>query len=489
MSQMPKQLSFKELQQAVSTAAAFRCRTRLQPDGGDGGKVFPPTYAGGVYAVENRRIDGRVVRCVLLDSVQSQANRMEEELLEAFLPNWRELPTDGPDSSCDLPVIAVHVENHGWVTSLTAPHRIHDAILRDSNLNSTRFRDSGIGKAIVASRLWNATAIYRYCPTALLFGTWDSTAGEGLDSAKIPRAVVSEIIGVDITPGVRTGSRIDPLGIKAQAATIYRRKDKETDWTLDESEAAQNKNGKKKKFGKGKPSDINHGNVTPDLARFEDPDQKVRRLPDILESHPLKVRFDLKADDGRLESRTAVEGETVRIRDGAVKPGGVTFSYALHTWTLSLTQLRRLRFPVNGNHDDARNEAARTVLAALALYAFALLRKNGYRLRSRCELVRQTEGEGCPAALELIKIDGTTDRFVIPDAEGARELLRQACENAGKAFSANSGDATTAQKLVGSMRLPNPGWEQRVIRLTPTEMLSELVRRSDALTADTATEE
>src|SRR5581483_4451531 len=98
-------LSFQQLQDAVQKACAFRCRVRLEADGGDGGKVFPPTYAGGVYAVENRRVDDRVVRCVLLDSVPSQANRMEEVLLDAFLPNWRELPTDGEEPQCTLPVV------------------------------------------------------------------------------------------------------------------------------------------------------------------------------------------------------------------------------------------------------------------------------------------------------------------------------------------------------------------------------------------------
>jgi CRISPR-associated protein Csb1 len=176
-------LTLDRLRDAVAKDAAIRRVQRLQPVGGPGDKIFPPTYAGGVYAVEDRRIDGEVVRCVLLDSVQSQANRMEEALQDAFLPNWRELRTDGNDAQCELPVIAVHVENHGWVTSLTAPHRIHDAILRDSNHNKTRFRESEIGKAIVAARIHNATGFYDYCPTALLFGTWDSTAGEGLDSA------------------------------------------------------------------------------------------------------------------------------------------------------------------------------------------------------------------------------------------------------------------------------------------------------------------
>ena len=58
---------------------------KLQPAGGEGTKVFPPTYAGAVYATEKRRLPGHAepVECVLLDSVQSQANRMEEALQQA----------------------------------------------------------------------------------------------------------------------------------------------------------------------------------------------------------------------------------------------------------------------------------------------------------------------------------------------------------------------------------------------------------------------
>ena len=89
--QQPGRLSLEGLKGIVKSAAALRLRAKLDGTGGDGGKVFPPTYVGGVYAVEDRRIDGHVVRCVLLDSVQSQANRLEDALLDAFLPDWREL--------------------------------------------------------------------------------------------------------------------------------------------------------------------------------------------------------------------------------------------------------------------------------------------------------------------------------------------------------------------------------------------------------------
>src|SRR5947209_18803849 len=75
-------LTLSKLQEAVRGGAAIRSRVTLQPAGGDGTKVFPPTYAGAVYATEKRRLPGyeQPVDCVLLDSVQSQANRMEEAL-------------------------------------------------------------------------------------------------------------------------------------------------------------------------------------------------------------------------------------------------------------------------------------------------------------------------------------------------------------------------------------------------------------------------
>ena len=467
--QQPKELTLDSLKQAVRLAAAFRLRAKLNAMGGDGEKVFPPTYAGGVYAVENRRIGDKVVRCVLLDSVQSQANRMEDALQNAFLPSWRDLDPNistAVQLPCDLPLLAVHIENHGWVTSLTAPHRIHDAIIRDSeveestdNGNPIPFRKSAIGQEIRAARVHAATALFRHCPTALIFGTWDSTAGEGLNSAKIPRAIVSEIIGVDITPGVRTASRIDPLGIRASSATVYRLKDAQNDWTLDESEADEGKNGPKR-FNKGKPSDINHGNVTPDMPRFdrqEIRDQKLGQLPDILSSN-----------------------EGAPIRDGAVKPGGVTMAYALHTWTLSLTQLRRLRFPPGSSckdqsvaeggsaEKDLRNaatpephEAARTVLAALALYALALQQEQGYWLRSRCELA--PEG---PLVLE--QIGGAEGMFSIGTAEQTRKLLDDAVGEAEKAAC---------------------GWSKGVTVLTPTEKLRELVQRSDDHDPESDTEQ
>ena len=76
-------LSLDHIRDALAgNAAAFSSVTDYQPAGGPGDKVFPPTYEGGSYATEPRYINGEEVPCVLLDSVQSQANRMEMALLE-----------------------------------------------------------------------------------------------------------------------------------------------------------------------------------------------------------------------------------------------------------------------------------------------------------------------------------------------------------------------------------------------------------------------
>jgi CRISPR-associated protein Csb1 len=79
-------LDYKTLATAVAgTAVGLRARTSLEPLGGPGDKIFPPTYgvpdsADSKYAVEARRIDGQSVQCVVLDSVAAQANGTKEAM-------------------------------------------------------------------------------------------------------------------------------------------------------------------------------------------------------------------------------------------------------------------------------------------------------------------------------------------------------------------------------------------------------------------------
>lgn len=153
-------------------------------------------------------------------------------------------------------VPAVQVGGYGRVTILDAPHRIYDAIFRDSLLDGTPFRESTVGQRLVAANNRNATALYELYPTMLLFGGWDSHGGDNGRGAKIPRALTSEIIGLRAVTGVRTSSRIDPLGITVAARTIFQTE--RDGWTLNPEEATRNRDNALQRRGDGRPSEIGH---------------------------------------------------------------------------------------------------------------------------------------------------------------------------------------------------------------------------------------
>jgi CRISPR-associated protein Csb1 len=364
-----RSLDFSTLQKAVvGDAAAFRCVTDLQPAGGQADKVFPPTYEGGEYATEDRKIDGQCVKCVILDSVASQANRVELALLDAVRRGEIELPIIDADFSEHFPDIQK-------ISSLEAPHRIADAIFRDTLMpdGKTRFRDSPDGKSCLTdASLANATSLFGICPTALVFGMWDSTGPKGGGGAKFPRAIVSEIVGIDVIVGCKTESRIDPLQIQKNSGLLYEAKD--GGWTLDPAKAKLDKSGKPVKLGKeGRPSDANHGNITPKWTK---------------------------------------------------KGGGVTLARALQTTTLSLPALRRLRFPVAGKkgpEQEKTNDAARTALAALVLCGAVLAQARGLDLRSRCLLVATKAPHW-----ECLGAPGADPATFTLTAKEATELLKQA---------------------------------------------------------------
>ncbi len=362
-------IDLQTLQEAIQgTAAAFRCVTDYQPAGGPGDKIFPPTYEGGKYATEER-IDpetGAHRSCVLLDSVQSQANRMELALLESHRAG-----------KVELPLLVTRFDQEELlkkfiVTSLDAPHRIADALFRDSLLEGTIFRESNKGKILDVADTRNATGLFGLCPTALVFGLWDSTGRRGGSGCKFQRTVVSEIVGYDAVAGRKTASRIDPAEIMRNAATLYERKsesDTVPHWTLNEKEG-------KKKLKTGRPSEANHSNIPPTITE-----------------------------------------------------GGFTISKARQTTTLSLAVLRRLRFPLNGAADSDHNIdlTARTTLAALGLAAGTLARVDT-DLRSRCQLFAVQE-----PVWELLDRPGESPQKFDLSPEDALNLLQETITEAKKA--------------------------------------------------------
>src|SRR5690349_13638568 len=180
---MAKTLTLDELSSAISGgAAAIRSITTLQPVEEEGGKVFPATYAGAKYAHEKRRLrsdDGseREVDCVLLNSVQSEANHAELALLQAIERGQIQLPLIEVDFQKANSQFKKDLPN---LTSLEVPHRLADAILRDSVLSDgTRFSKSNYASRRRRANPWNATPIYGLCPTALALGMWGSPEKPG----------------------------------------------------------------------------------------------------------------------------------------------------------------------------------------------------------------------------------------------------------------------------------------------------------------------
>jgi CRISPR-associated protein Csb1 len=275
-----------------------------------------------------------------------------------------------------LPVVSADfqkVENPGLakITSLQAPHRIADAILRDSlhgeGKNAVKFRQSEIGKDLDLLSAGYATPLLRHAPHCLVFGMWDSTGPRGGSGVKFARAIVSEVIGVNAVPGVQTKSRIDPLNIRVNSGVLYKAKD---GWTLNESDAIKEK-GKAVRLGnEGKPSEANHGNVTPSISE-----------------------------------------------------GGFTIDYAEQTTVLSLPALRRLRFPsgVGEKSNPQADIAARTYLAALGLLGATLAVEAGYDLRSRC-ILRAKD----PVRWQLLGRPGDPDILLDLSKQVALELYEAA---------------------------------------------------------------
>lgn len=373
---MTEAMTLRTIRDAVAgPAAAFRCRRRLQPAGGEGDKVFPPTFAGAMYAIEQRRVPGRAdpVACVLLDSVQSQANRMELALQEAVDAGRVRMPLVEVDFSEHAPTGDVEADKQagrlidaiGKMTSLQVPHRLADAILRDSELDGVPFRQSGIGRALNTISLANAAPLFELCPTALIFGMWDSTGPKGGLGPKFERAMVSEIVGIGAEVGdLLRGVRRDPLEIRA---AVKVQKGADGSWKVTDAKAK----------GAVAPSKVNHSSV------------------------PYPEQRDRKTDDNSY--------------------AGATIEYAEQTTTLSLICLRRLRFPLNGKADAAADQAARAVLAALGLCSAVLAFEAGVGLRSRSLL--WPDG---PMIWQLLERPGTPPKEFQLTGDQAVALLDEA---------------------------------------------------------------
>ena len=347
------------LAKAVETASALRRIRRLQPAGGTGDYIAPPTYPHpekgkkwGVHSYEIRRIGGEDVKCVLLDSVQSQAARMEESLVRLTKGEYR-IPAAGGGSATvakdgvpAIPQVVVDftdsadVSDIGAVSSMELPHRIFDAAIRDSLLDDKPFPETGIGAEISSATPRNASPILKYGATSLVYGAWKSYWG-GTLTAKFQRCITSEIIGVNAQECQSPASKTDMFNIS-----------KDVKISMMDGKMSLGSGGKK-------PSEYGHGSI--------------------------------------------VSTEIPRL--------GVTVDHAKQTTVVTLAGLRRLGF------QGADESAARSALAALAILG-AEGETTYSSLRSRCDLVL----DGGQSEWEVVGADGSTKTLKIGATDALRWL-------------------------------------------------------------------
>ncbi len=187
---------------ATDGPAALVCRQWLMPAEGRDAVIFPPTFAapeGGGKAgynideVRDASDPNKVTRIAIIDTVGSQANRME--------PLFKRENGAGTDFSGLVPQIEIKAGNR-TVNLLDAGHRAADAIVRYSTLGPKlkeafdTYQESG-----------DATQLAKIAPTSIVFGAWDSRDTQ----AKLPRLVASTIRAYDVAELKRSAQYNPPI--------------------------------------------------------------------------------------------------------------------------------------------------------------------------------------------------------------------------------------------------------------------------------------
>lgn len=166
---------------------ALHLRQPLLPVEGSGSVIFPPTYADSSL---NQRDFGYNIdelsdgtKVAMIDSVGSQANRMET----AFLPASAGEP-ENPRAGL-VPQIEIAYGNEKSVSILEAGHRLGDAVIRSTALKN---RARAAFEAFLDRA--DVSPLAKLAPTSLVFGVWDSRDTQ----AKLPRIVQSTIRAEDV---------------------------------------------------------------------------------------------------------------------------------------------------------------------------------------------------------------------------------------------------------------------------------------------------
>lgn len=207
---------------ADESCAGIRICAEMEPLGGRGSPINPAIHSGGVYAWQRRYTTetDEPQDCIVVDSVQSQAARLQRAL--ADLAGYPIVEMDLSEE-----VLPAHLPSR--ITSVEFPHRHADAYVRDAYRKGVKFDETDLGRALLDATASKPEALLGWFPHSLIYGFWQSHTGKNGTQAKHPRVWTSEIIGwvpsmsKDDIEGrdrkfERLGTKGDPVNIDSSAA-------------------------------------------------------------------------------------------------------------------------------------------------------------------------------------------------------------------------------------------------------------------------------
>ena len=312
-------------------ASVLTSVTPLEPAAGPHASVAPAKFLEGkgrtakpVFAYERRFWDGEAVTAVLIDSKQSQSNRLEAAVSAAI--------ADQDPVLARTPRIELRFEDGQVYSDIDLPHRAFDGQIRAGTINGEPATAAQEYRELRNATVADARPLLERSPITLLLGGWD--ASRTTQAGRYRSLLVGEIIGIlsdqgrdpEVNQSKRGGARIDPLGARIQLDQAEREAIADVQKSELSDKAYTNSYGKG-----GKSSSLGLGGIPPSLEQL----------------------------------------------------GGVTCRAIIRSHVLSFAALRALRFDSPTSEGDV---ACRALLAALALNGLARSDAE-LLLRANCDLV------------------------------------------------------------------------------------------------------
>ena len=174
-------------------ASVLTSVTPLEPAAGPHASVAPAKFLEGkgrtakpVFAYERRFWDGEAVTAVLIDSKQSQSNRLEAAVSAAI--------ADQDPVLARTPRIELRFEDGQVYSDIDLPHRAFDGQIRAGTINGEPATAAQEYRELRNATVADARPLLERSPITLLLGGWD--ASRKTHAGRYRSLLVGEIIGI-----------------------------------------------------------------------------------------------------------------------------------------------------------------------------------------------------------------------------------------------------------------------------------------------------